>query len=161
MLTVCVLLGGCATPATAQPPTTNGFTCRVTADYDGLVFAGSLQRKAGESLTLAVQEPTTLQGLTLSWDGQALTAAIHGISATVDAQKIPQAAVMPLLLNVLDAAAETATDGEKTADGWQLSGEWEGTAYTLVSDPQTGNLISVSVPSVPLTVRFSDFYPLV
>ena len=87
-------------------------------------------------------------------------AAIHGISASVDAQKVPQAAVMPLLLRVLDATAELAGGGEKTADGWQISGEWDGTAYILVSDPQTGDLISVSVPSIPLTVRFSDFRPL-
>lgn len=158
---VFLLVGGCAATADApQPPTTDGFSCRVTADYDGLAFVGDLRRETGKSLTLTVTDPATLSGLTLAWDGKSLTAAMHGITATVDANSIPQAAVMPLLLNVLDTAAKLTDGGEKTADGLSFSGEWDGYQYTLVSDPETGNLISLAVPSAPLTLTFSDFHPL-
>ena len=159
VLTATVFLSGCAAQPTAQPPTTDGFSCRVTADYDDLAFAGDLRRETDENISLTLAEPATLEGLVLAWDGKALTATMHGISTTVDANKVPQAAVLPLVLDVLDNAAKM-NDGEKTTDGWAFTGEWEGHTYTLVSDPQTGHLISISVPDVPLVVRFSDFQPL-
>ena len=160
-LTVLVFVGGCATEADApQPPTTDGFSCSVTADYDGLKIIGDLRRETGKSLTLTLKEPATLSGAVLSWDGKALTATIHGLSATVDANDVPQAAMMPLLLNALDDAAQVTDGGERTAEGWQFSGEWEGHTYTLVSDPITGHLLALRVPSVPLSVSFSDFRAL-
>lgn len=160
---VCVgILGGCAgtRPTAPTEPVTEGFSCRIAADYDGLVFKGQMTRKLASTLTLELEEPPTLAGLTLTLKEDALTAQLHGIHATIDPAQLPQAGAIPLLLNALDAAATLTEGGESTAEGLTFRGEIDGVGYTLVSDADSGNLLTLELPDVPMTVLFSDFQRL-
>ena len=56
-----------------------------------------------------------------------------------------------------DAAAALTDGGERTAEGLQFSGETDAGRFSLLSDPVTGHLLSLTLPDVPLTVTFSDF----
>ena len=159
---LCVgLLSGCK-GGRSKPtaPVTTGFSCTATADYNGLALKGTLTRRIASTLTLTLDEPATLKGLTLRWEEDALTAELHGITATLDPSQLPQAGAIPLLLRTLDAAATLTDGGERTADGLTFRGETDFGSYTLVSDPETGNLLTLDIPSAPLTVTFSDFQRL-
>ena len=163
---ICLLLctglwGGCQrTPTAITPPVTTGFSCRVTANYNGMAVEGQMVRHLADDLTLTLTKPDTLNGLTLTLDGNTLTAAWHGVTATVDPAQLPQAGALPLLLHTLDAAATLTDGGERTADGLKFTGETDLGSYTLLSDPETGNLLTLEIPAAELTVTFSDFQRL-
>ena len=163
ILWICLLLctglwSGCQrSSATTAPPVTTGFSCRVTADYNGMAVEGQMVRHLADDLTLTLTEPDTLNGLTLTLDGDTLTAVWHGVTATVDPAQLPQAGALPLLLRTLDAAATLTDGGEHTADGLKFTGETDLGSYTLLSDPETGNLLTLEIPAAELTVTFSDF----
>lgn len=160
---ICLLLctglwSGCQrSSTTTAPPVTTGFSCRVAADYNGMAVEGQMVRHLADDLTLTLSEPATLNGLILTLDGETLTAEWHGVTATVDPAQLPQAGAIPLLLRTLDAAATLTDGGENTADGLKFTGETDLGSYTLLSDPNTGNLITLEIPAAELTVTFSDF----
>lgn len=155
---VCVCVwGGCKKGDSSAAPVTSGFSCVVTADYNGLALKGTLTRQIASTLTLELVEPATLKGLTLTWENEALTATLHGLTVTLDPSQLPHVGAVPLLLRTLDAAATLTKGGELTANGLTFQGEADFGRYTLVSDPATGNLITLTIPSSALTVHFSQF----
>lgn len=146
---------GCSrTPAAA--PTVSGFRCHAAITYDDFAAEGVLTRTAAGTLTLDLIAPEALNGVSLLWNGENVEIRLHGLSFAVDAEELPACGVGNLLLGALDAAVGTPT-GVATADGVQTQGTFPSGEFTLLSDPVTGHLLSLSVPSCALTVRFSSF----
>ncbi len=150
------LCGGCHKP-TAIPPITEGFSCRVVADYNDLAMVGTLQRPTAGTLILTLEQPSTLSGLTAHWDGNTLTARWHGLSIELDEDTVPKAAFIRKMAEILDTALGVIPDQiRKTNGGVQLTGKVGQDTFTLISDPATGHLLSLSIPTLPLMVRFEE-----
>lgn len=159
-LLLCLTAAGCRTGGesrTDSRPITSGFSCIASAEYAGMAVRGTLTRETGGALTLAVEEPPTLRGAALTLSGDTLTVAIGSLKTTVDPGKYPKLGALPVLLSALDTASALTDGGEKTAQGLRFAGETDAGRFTLLSDPKTGNLLSLTLPDVPLTVTFSDF----
>ena len=153
---VCLLCAGCHKTVAATPITT-GFSCRVIADYNDLAIIGTLSRPAAGDLTLTLEQPTTLSGLRTHWDGNALTAQWHGLSIELTEDTLPKAALIRKIAEILDAALGCLPeDLTQTEAGVQLSGKVGQDTFTLLSDPATGQLLSLSVPTLSLMVRFEE-----
>ncbi|MCL2884372.1 MAG: hypothetical protein FWF49_02655, partial [Oscillospiraceae bacterium] len=140
----------------AQKPTLTSFSCQAAITYQGLTIKGKLSRQAAGTLTLDITEPPSLAGMTMSWDGQTVTLKMNGLSFGVDPATVPQTALGKVIINALDAAVGKK-DGTLTPSGYEVSGSDAGGSFTLVSDPDTGALLTLTVPSADLTAVFSDF----
>lgn len=139
-------------------PVVAGFTCGVNITYRALKLNGELTRNADGKLLMTFSEPRSLSGIAISWDGENMAMELGGLSVRVDEAKVPQGALIKSMLRVLTAQP---TDGTVTEEGYVMTGEVEGKAYTLVCEPDTGFLRSLSVPEDELSVTFIDAAPLV
>ncbi len=159
-LLLCLLFAGCNTAATAgERPIAVGFSCTATGTYRGDAVAGSVERNAAGLLTFTLSKPEELNGLTMTWDGQTVTLGMLGLTWSLSPEKVPSAALGKRLLQTLDAVVYSTADGVMTEDGRRkTTGDIEaGVTYTLYSDPETGALLALDVPSEELHLQFNDF----
>lgn len=61
------------------------------------------------------------------------------------------------LLAALDAALHPSGEGKVTENGLVTNGEAAGGAFTITSDPETGSLLSLELPSAQLKATFTNF----
>ena len=151
LVAVC-LIAGCGTPSSA-PPVTDGFTCHAAMQYREMAVEGELTCTTDGGATLSFILPKSLQGVTLGWDGDAMTMELGGMSLTVPPEKVPESALIRCLLAALTASHP---EGSLTDSGYVIEGEAEGVAYTLVCDPTSGLPLSLSVPDEELEAVFTD-----
>ncbi len=154
-LSVLLLCTGCRPKQTAEPVATD-FVCTFRAEYNDLVAVGTLTRRTAGTLLLEFDKPETLNGLSAEWDGEKVTLKYLGLSYDVDPQKLPENALGEGLLSAFDTALRgegerTESNGKITVNG--LSGN---AAYTYVYDANSGAPLSLTIPSIPLTVTFSN-----
>ncbi len=134
-------------------PVTEGFTCEVSIAYRAMTLKGQLSRTQEGRLLVTLSEPPSLGGMAISWDGKEMAMELGGLRVPVNADNVPQGALVKSLLSVLTAKP---SDGEMTDEGYMVQGEIEGKAYTIVCAPDTGLIRSLSVPEDELTVTFSE-----
>lgn len=153
------LFSSCRRSSTPEQPVTSGFSCGIRAEYGDMIVKGQLERTAAGTLKIDVEEPETIRGLSMEWSGgQNVKLKLHGLSFDVSPDSVPQSAVGSAILGALDSAVSGARDnGQLTENGVLTKGVAAGGEYELLSDPETGALLSLSVPSASLKVEFSGF----
>ena len=150
------LFGGCAAHK-AAPPAAVHFACDAHILYQDLELKAQLTRADSGALTLAVTYPATLNDLKMSWNGEDVKVEMYGISFDLDPDSLPVSGLGRGLLDALDAVAASDNAPTLTEEGATLAGQGQNGEYTLVTDPDTGHLLSLSVPAIPLEVTFSNF----
>ena len=138
------LLSACAGNA-PQPPAVEGFRCHAAVTCPDLAVEGTLTRQNAGLLTFEISAPPSLRDVTLVWDGETVSVRLHGLTFGIDPAQLPASGVGTALLAALDAAI--GSDGAETAEG----------RFTLLSDPETGHLLSLSLPELGITADFSNF----
>ena len=154
-LAVSLLTAGCGIghPNNTAKPVTDGFTCRTEIQYHELELQAQLSRQDDGKLLLAFSLPKSLNGVVLGWNGSAMTMELGGMSVAVPTERVPQGALVQRLLQVLSA---TPSAGSVTDEGYVMTGQVDGDAFTLVCDPQTGLPRSLSLPSEELQADFFE-----
>ncbi len=137
----------------ATQPVTAGFSCQAAIQYHEMTLQAQLTRQTDGKLTLAFTQPKSLSGVALGWDGHSMTMELGGMSVAIPSEKVPQGALIQRLLQVLTA---DHGGGTVTEDGYVLTGEIEGEAYTLVFDPATGLPVALSLPAEELEAAFTQ-----
>ncbi len=153
LLVGCLLLAGCGRQEPAAPSVASAFSCRVAVNYRELALQGELCRLPENKLQLTFDQPKSLSGVTIGWDGKDMTMELAGISVSVAPDKVPESALIKSLLGVLTA---TPDNGMLTEEGYVTEGQVDGLAYTLVCDSETGIPTALSVPENELSVVFSQ-----
>ena len=141
----------------AERPVTTGFECDADLTYRDMQVKGHLTRLTTGTLTLDIDEPETLKGMTMQWDGETVSVKMYGLSFGVDPAAVPQTALGKSLLAALDAALHPAGEGQVTESGLVTSGEAAGGSFTITSDPETGSLLALEIPSAELKATFTNF----
>ena len=151
-----LLLTGCGETNTA-PPITDGFSCHATVSYREMSIEGALTCGKNGLVELSFDQPKSLYGITLRWDGTEMKMVLGDMSLAVPAEKVPQSALLCCLAGVLSA---DHGDGTITDTGYVMTGEVDGNAYELVCDPDTGTPRTLSMPEEELIATFTDFKAL-
>ena len=162
LLVVCcvTLIAGCKEGkgvGNAENPVTTGFECDVEIQYTDMNLKGHLIRSTAGTMSLAVSEPESLSGFTMLWDGEKISFKLNGFSFDVNPEVIPQGALGKSVLGALDDALSHPTQGETTEAGLVTKGTTPSGDYEIVSNPKTGALLSLKVPSANLAATFSNF----
>lgn len=157
-LILCLLIGCSPKNEAALPPAATGFSCGITGTYQGDEVAGELTRTAAGLLTVSLTKPAELDGLQMEWNGEVVTLRMLGLSWTVDPADVPEAALGQRILDALDTVVYGGGTGEVVEGKLVTTGDaGNGTPFTLCSDPATGALLSLDVPSEELSLTFVDF----
>lgn len=161
LLTALSLLfcAGCSSePQTQEPPAVTGFSCDTDVSYQDMHVKGKLTRMEEGTLTFALDEPESLDGLTMKWDGETISFELYGMSFGVDPEQFRKAPLGQSIVNALDAVGQTeaaaanAEDGSAVVTGTSVSGEFE-----LAFDPASGQLLSLRFPDLGMNATFSNF----
>ncbi len=152
-----LLVTGCRRSTQTADPVGNGFTCRIQADYKDMDVKGTLTRQTAGTLKLTFSAPESLAGMTALWDGESVELEMNGMSFSVDPQTIPESALGEEIVAVLDAAIRGEGERHQESGKLFINGSGDNGAYELVCDAKTGVPLSLSVPSIPLAVTFSEF----
>ena len=150
---ISLLTAGCGTQKTEPVPVTDGFRCEAAVTYRDMEICGTLYRQTDGKMAVTFSAPKSLSGVTVGWNGEEMTLELAGMSIAVSPEKVPHSALVKSLLDVL---ASPQTAGEMTDEGYVLTGEADGRAYTLVCDPQTGLPRSLSVPDDEISAVFTN-----
>lgn len=142
-----------------EEPVSTGFECDVDLTYKDLNVQGHLSRLSAGTLMLDITAPKTLEGMTMQWDGETISLKMYGLSFGLDPAEIPETALGKSLLDALDGIQGTGQnpDSTLTDDGLLTRGSSTGGSFEFLSDPETGSLLSLKVPSADLTATFSNF----
>jgi hypothetical protein len=153
-------LTGCrgAPPSAVDAPVTDGFTCEADITYKDTRLAGTLSRAGAGTLKLAFSAPDTLKGITVEWQGDAVTASLYGLSFSLSEQALPAGALGRVLIDALDAASRSSDGVRITGAALTWTGAGQNGAVTLTADPADGRLLSLEMPGVPLKATFSGFH---
>lgn len=154
----CILLTGCNRSKVTAQPLAVDFTCTFRAQYKELVAGGTLTRGTAGTLSLDFTQPQTLDGVGADWDGESVKLRYMGVTFKADESAIPESALGEQLVKTFDAALRQEGTREQENGKITVTGTANNAAYTYVYDAQTGHPLSLSVPSLPLTVTFSDVH---
>ncbi len=140
-----------------EQPVITGFSCDVDVKYQDMNVKGHLTRDSAGTLILDIEEPETIKGLSMHWNGETISLKLYGLSFDVNPETVPQSALGKSLLSVLDAAIGNQDGGEITEDGLMTKGTTVSGEFEILSDPQTGKLLMIRMPSNGLSAEFSNF----
>lgn len=152
-LSACRSGGGDAPP----DPITTDFSCEADIQYRDMQVKGTLSRSSAGTLSLTFSEPDTLKGITAQWNGDTVKASLYGLSFDLSPDTLPAGALGSVLTDALDAVLRTPAAGTLTEEGFCWEGSGQNGSIEVLSDPEDGSLLSLEIPSVPLTASFEGF----
>ncbi len=140
-----------------EKPVTTGFSCDVDMTYQDMHIKGRLTRPSTGTLKMEFAEPSSLEGISMEWDGENVTVKVGALSFGVSPEEIPESALGRGLLDALDAGFRTADGATVTDEGVSTTGDSVNGQFEILSDPTTGQLISLKIPGLNVTASFSNF----
>ena len=129
-----------------EKPVTTGFACDVDMTYQDMRVKGHLTRMSAGTLKMEFTEPATLNGMSMEWDGETISVKYAGLSFGVDPAAVPESALGKGLLDALDAGFRSGGEGQMTDKGLSVTGQSVNGQFEMLSDPQTGQLLSLKIP---------------
>lgn len=161
-LLLCSCDGGHSVTAEFSPKLDASFSVRAEMSYgEDNTAELLLTRYEEDHWDAAFETPSSLAGVVLTIEDEAVGANYKGLSFTVPKSALPAKAMLLLITDVLaeltDAETLPATANEDNT--WTVSGETEAGSYT-VTFLADGTLAGFSMPNQPLTVVLSDYKAL-
>lgn len=144
---------GCSKAPEKSAPVTAGFSCRMDASFGDMTVSATLSKPDADSLSLKFEKPAALSGIVLARSEEGLAMTLAGMRIQLTADKVPQGA---LLESLFEALSGPLSAGKQTDEGYTVTGEADGKAYTVVFDPATGMPRRLSVPADSLEAVFSE-----
>ena len=158
LLTALLLCTACHSQSqNPEKPVTTGFACDVDMTYQDMRVKGRLTRMSAGTLKMEFTEPATLNGMSMEWDGETISVKYAGLSFGVDPTAVPESALGKGLLDALDAGFRSGGEGRMTDKGLSVTGQSVNGQFEMLSDPQTGQLLSLKIPELKVAAAFSNF----
>lgn len=154
-LAVSLIFVGCSRKQPVEPVSVD-FVCDFEAQYHNMTATGTLTRRTAGTLLLEFSKPETLADLSAEWDGEKVTLKYMGLSYDMDPDKLPESALGEGLITAFDAALRGEGQRQESDSKVTVTGFTGETTYAYVYDAKSGAPLSLTVPSIPLTVTFSN-----
>lgn len=158
-LLLCSCDGGGSSTAEFSPKLDASFSVRAEMNYGEDNSAELLLTRYEEDhWDAAFETPSSLAGVVLTIEDEAVGANYKGLSFTVPKSALPAKAMLLLITDVLEELIdeETLPATANEDNTWTVSGETEAGSYT-VTFLADGTLAGFSMPNQPLEVVFSDY----
>lgn len=146
-------LCGCGKKA-AIDPITDGFTAQATIRYKQMDVQGQFSCSKDGRVNMVFTQPKSLDGVALGWNGSEMQMQLGGMTIAVAEDSMPDGGLIRCLTQVL--ASVEPKGGKRQGTDYVISGEANGTAYTLTCDAETGLPKSLLVPDEQLEATFSQ-----
>ena len=118
----------------------------------------SLTRRSAGCWDATFTEPSTLSGVTLTFENNAVSANYKGLSFTVPKSAMPAKTMLLLATDVLDSldSLDSLPCTHNDDGTWKIDGETECGTYQITFSDE-GELCSFEIPNEPLKMQFSGY----
>ncbi|HCC34167.1 MAG TPA: hypothetical protein DEQ02_00420 [Ruminococcaceae bacterium] len=159
---VFLLFSGCGKPVKDEAPVPEtikqGFSCDAKIRYGDMDLTVKVSRPGLQECIVEVIDPPPLDGLKMHWQGEDMSMSYKGLSLDLIDEMFPDTAFAGALNNVFNSLAAAQSLKVKEEDGrMTFSGTGDSGGYSVTMNMQTGQLESISVPSLGLDVDFIAF----
>lgn len=157
-----VILQGCAKKQEKLPDSvTNGFEANISVNYQDNNYEAKITRTTPGQSKIEMTKPLLLKSMTFEWNGTEITMSYLGMKQSVSPSSLPNAAFGDAIVKVLDAVSRVnGLDVKKDANSLLIKGSTDAGPFVLSVNKDTGDIASLSLPSINLTVTFKDFKKL-
>lgn len=153
LMILCCLLSGCSATKLEAKDLEFQFDCRADIRYPGGNVLCSFQRTGPENAEIEILSGGP-EGLTWSWNGNRFAALYRGLSVESGRCLLPADSFGAAIEHALDQAEKP--DALTPTHDNEFSGN-AGYDYTLTADPETGKILTLSIPECGIDAEFYDF----
>lgn len=157
---ICVAATGCGQKSSLESTTqylSSPFVCDMKMIYDDSEFDGVIERYDTGNWNVLFSAPPSLDGVTLSFSGNDISASYKGLDFTVPKKAIPIKSILGNFIEVVDSAAENGETEGKSENGMlTVEGETEGGDYSLIIDEKTGFIDSFEMKNTGVKIKFEN-----
>lgn len=133
------------------------FSCKADVTSGGQTVSCSFCRMGAEDSDLQILSGGAA-GMGYDWDGDGFTLTYQGLAAKSESCVLPDTSFESVLVRAVDAAAKPGT--LTWTHGNEFSGTIGGDDFTLTVDPQTGQILTLTVPNMGVGAKFHDYQPI-
>ena len=134
------------------------FQSDVKVQAKELEFEGTVKRYGTGMWSMTVTSPETLEGLTLTYNDEGVTAELDGLTLEIAAEDLGSGAVFAQIFRAVDSAASAGTlSCTETEDGKVFTGEFSGGTYSLIFEPQSLTPVGIEIPSSGIFCELRSF----
>lgn len=154
-MAACDKIGGSSKEIT--PNLDNQFSCDMALEYGDMNCDAILKRYGVGTWEAEFISPDTLAGITMSFDGDNVTANYKGLDFSIPKSALPVKSILCNLIDIIDeTASQEKIEAEDKKDYLVIEGKAEQGDYTIQLDKNTGNLVSFEMPGLDLKINFSN-----
>ena len=134
------------------------FESVASIEYQGVKARMTIDRAASGSCRLEFLEPASLSGVVFETEGDLLRLSYGSARLEMTTEEFFSSSAVRLLLSAINSATSPQGIELSMEDGCILvSGVNENGTFSLLLDPDNGNVLALELPSLPLKVEFENF----
>lgn len=159
VIVLMLILQGCAKSQGKMPESlTDGFEANISVNYQDNNYEAKITRTAPGQCKIEMTKPLLLKSMTFEWTGTEIIMSYLGLKQSISPQSLPNAAFGDAIVKVLDAlTAVNGLDIKKDGDSLLISGSIDSGPFQLSVNNETGEIATLALPSIKLSVTFKDF----
>lgn len=122
-----------------------------------MAVEAQVERGSAGTMQVSFSAPEALENVTMLWDGETVKMQLFGIETAFGQDDLPSAALGKALIGVLDEALRKQSEPQRAEEGLLYTGSFDGHAFELIADPESGALRELRIPSLDIHAMFSAF----
>jgi len=126
--------------------------------YGELGATATISQTTPTSCSVSFTAPDSLKDMAFTFTRDEVQVSFKGLSFAFDPSSVPGGAVANMAVSAINKVLlREDLDLDYTDGALSVSGNTDAGAFTLVLDPENGNMLSLSVPGEGLEIEFEDF----
>ena len=126
--------------------------------YNGTQMKLDLEKKEDGTTVVTFTEPKMLNGMNFSVGEEKITVGYLGLSFDIDPNNLSSSLIVSTMVDTFNQVAKGSGVEAKLADNaLQVTGTTENVEFLLRLDRESGNALSLQVPSMGLEAEFENF----
>lgn len=136
------------------------FDAKATIKMHELLLTADVNRTDIGKYTIKIDEPSSLAGMVIQYDGENVSTSFHGINLNVDADSLLSSSLGKMLINSIDkASAQTGVSISSKDNVICIQGENpdKDGKFNLIMDREKGSILSISSAETDFNCNFTAF----
>lgn len=134
------------------------FSAKATIKLKDITVSGDISKTAKGCATMTVLSPPTLKGMQFQYDGTDIKASYLGMSVKLNSNSKVAGVILKLIVSAIDKSSQNeGISVKQVGDALLISGDSDGTKFTLKFDKKNGSIVQISMPTLEAECNFEDF----
>lgn len=134
------------------------FDAKAHIKMQNMDLTADLNRTAENCITVKINEPASIAGMTFTYNGQDIETSFKGLTVTLDENSKLVSSLAEIIVNSLNKASDNEDVDVSITDGVvYLTGKSDSGEFQMRLDKKDGSIASISLPELQFECRFDEF----